>query len=294
MRSDYSQSADNYSISQKKSDQFQDKAGEIETPVLQTSYDQTHIRGSLNQEMIEQKQQNTQDQSEDGLNETNRETAEANDYEVHNLQNMTYEQALAFTGGFGLFQFFSTTLMISLFNAGSALFYGLTFLERRPRYLCQQEGQETWSSCKAEDICGQNLEYPNQWRIDYESTESYFNWVDPSNLNLTCVDDRLIGLIGSMYFLAWGAFSIITPNLADRFGRKWILFTVSVMQVICAILLQLSKSIYFTIGIYFLIGISASGRVTITTTYMSELVWNKHRIVVNTLLHVGDGFVMVF
>ena len=117
--------------------------------------------------------------------------------------------------------------------------------------------------------------------------------MDPSNLNLTCVDDRLIGLIGSMYFLAWGTFSIITPNLADRFGRKWILFTVSVMQVICALLLQLSKSIYFTIVVYFFIGISASGRVTITTTYMSELVWSKHRIAVNTLLHVGDGFVMV-
>lgn len=66
------------------------------------------------------------------MNDTNRETSEANDYAVQDTQKMTYEQALAFTGGFGLFQFFSTTLMISLFNAGSALFYGLTFLELRP------------------------------------------------------------------------------------------------------------------------------------------------------------------
>ena len=118
--------------------------------------------------------------------------------------------------------------------------------------------------------------------------------MDPANLNLTCVDDKLIGLIGSLYFLAWAIFSIITPYMSDRFGRKWILFALCSIQCVCLLLSQISKSIYFTVAVYFFIGVCASGRVTISTTYMNELVQERYRIVVTTLLNVGDGFIMVF
>lgn len=113
-------------------------------------------------------------------------------------------------------------------------------------------------------------------------------------MDLTCTEDKVIGLIGSMYFLAWALFSAIVPLLSDRFGRKWPLFGSMFLKAVCLLLLLQSKSIYFTIGIYFFVGVAAAGRVTISTTYMNEMVPEKYRVVVTTLLNVGDGFVMVF
>ena len=173
------------------------------------------------------------------------------------------------------------------------MIYGLNFLELLPQYQCLSD-DGAWTSCDKEQICGGSLTYEKDWRIDYSSDLSYHNWVDPSRLDLTCVDKKVIGLIGSMYFLSWSLFSIVTPMLSDRFGRKWPLFFSMFAQCICLTLTQLSTSIYFTIGVYFLVGICAAGRVTISTTYMNELVPENKRIIVTTMLNVGDGFVMVF
>lgn len=123
---------------------------------------------------------------------------------------------------------------------------------------------------------------------------SYHNWVDPSKLDLTCKEPSIIGLMGSMYFLAWAIFSMITPYLSDRFGRKWPLFISMFAQCICLLLLLISRDLNFTIALYFFIGICSSGRVTISTTYMNELVPEKNRVVVTTLLNTGDAFVMIF
>ena len=49
-----------------------------------------------------------------------------------------------------------------------------------------------------------------------------------------------------------------------------------------------------TIAVYFAVGMCTAGRVPIATTYMNELVPDDKRVIVTTLLNVGDGFVMVF
>lgn len=43
-----------------------------------------------------------------------------------------------------------------------------------------------------------------------------------------------------------------------------------------------------------MIGVSASGRIPVTTTYMNEVVPEKYKVVVTTALLVTDGFIMVF
>lgn len=60
------------------------------------------------------------------------------------------------------------------------------------------------------------------------------------------------------------------------------------------VLLLLSTNIYFSIGIFFVVGVCSAGRVTITTTYMNEMVPEKYMVIVTTLLNVLDAFVMVF
>ena len=52
-------------------------------------------------------------------------------------------------GGFGTFQFFSSALMIFLFNTGSSMIYGLNFLELLPQYQCLSD-DGAWTSCDKE------------------------------------------------------------------------------------------------------------------------------------------------
>ena len=101
--------------------------------------------------------------------------------------------------------------------------YGLDFLKKEPKYLCLQSNGNTgvWVSCPKDDICNPKLGYTkDMWKIDYSQPETYFNWYDPSQLDLTCVEKTTIGLIGSIYFFGFAGSAAIYPILADRFGRK--------------------------------------------------------------------------
>ena len=95
--------------------------------------------------------------------------------------------------------------------------YGLEFLEVYPDYECFISMK--WVNCDREHICTDHIP-KNEWRINYDSENSYHNWVDPGKLDLTCVDKNVIGLLGSAYFLGFAISSGITPNLADKYGRK--------------------------------------------------------------------------
>ena len=119
----------------------------------------------------------------------------------------------------------STIIFIALFNMGGQIVYGLTFMTVKPEYLCRSsEASPNWQACSSEQICDNNLVFQKQWIVDYESSDSYYNWVDPAKLDLTCVDDYVIGFIGSAYFFGWMIFSTFLPSLADIYGRKWLLF----------------------------------------------------------------------
>jgi MFS family permease len=58
------------------------------------------------------------------------------------------------------------------------------------------------------------------WRINYDSPKSYYNWVDPSMLDLTCVSSNIIGSLGSSFFIGFAISCSFVPRLADKFGRK--------------------------------------------------------------------------
>ena len=60
------------------------------------------------------------------------------------------------------------------------------------------------------------------------SPQSFNNWVSPKKLDLTCVDNGTIGMIGSMYFVGFAISSGIIPPLSDKIGRKSI-FMVSLI-----------------------------------------------------------------
>ena len=128
MRADIGASVGNNSSVAKSVTKYADAAQSNEMLIVD---DKDPLRGSLNENMyIEQNQE-------------------------YDDSKMTFEQALKMAGGFGRFQCFSTALMIFLFNTGSSLIYGMTFLELEPQYLCLQDGE--WQSCKSDYICSNDL-----------------------------------------------------------------------------------------------------------------------------------------
>ena len=60
--------------------------------------------------------------------------------------------------------------------------------------------------------------YKDQWKINYDSPNSYHNFVEM--LDLTCVPKNVIGFIGSAYFIGFAISAAIVPAIADNYGRK--------------------------------------------------------------------------
>ena len=77
-----------------------------------------------------------------------------------------------------------------------------------------------WYECKKEYICENNLQFGSEVRIDYDSRDSFHNWVAPDKLNLTCVGSVQQGAMGSFYFLGFAISCGIVPYIADLYGRK--------------------------------------------------------------------------
>lgn len=209
------------------------------------------------------------------------------------------------------------------FSTGGQIVYGLEFLEVYPDYKCRNDSisnhntlpfhqtikanhdidfdyqvdqvdqsQSNWFECDRDYICDNNLS-PEEWVIDYESPNSYHNWVDPGKLNLTCVDKRLIGSLGSVYFLGFAVSAGVTPYLSDQYGRKYPYFFSIFFQTISYALIILSKNIYLTIGCYLIVGLCAGGRVAIGTIYISEFLPKKYWALAITMKNVFDSSIMI-
>jgi len=67
-------------------------------------------------------------------------------------------------------------------------------------------------------------------------TEPIHGWAE--KLNLACVNNYKIGLIGGSYFVGWVLTLLIFGRLTDIYGRKWI------YRVNMAITLALYGAIY--------------------------------------------------
>ena len=75
----------------------------------------------------------------------------------------------------GIFQKYTFVASLLTFTAGSYMFYGLSFLQLFPTYICPDK-----DSCDHTDYCRD----PQNVKIDWNSTRSLDNWVE--KLNLAC------------------------------------------------------------------------------------------------------------
>ena len=156
---------------------------------------------------------------------------------------------------------------------GGWIVYGIVFLEliTEDAYECILPGTtDKWTSCdRQKDICDRKLP-KDKWRINYDTPRTYHNWVDPSELDLSCVEGSIIGLIGSAFFLGFAVSASFTPYLSDKYGRKKPYLTSLSLQTIAYVGIFFSTNLYFTIFGFFLVGLSSGGRCAIGTNYMNE------------------------
>jgi hypothetical protein len=85
-----------------------------------------------------------------------------------------YDKLLIEAGGFGRYQFISTTVFISGYALMGTVLYGMLFFELFPAYQCRLSQSDPWVSCTSDEIC--NNDYPEH-QVDWSNDESLHNWV---------------------------------------------------------------------------------------------------------------------
>ena len=174
--------------------------------------------------------------------------------------------------------------------------YGLTFLTALPQYECQSyyQGYSTyhWDKCERDEIC-EAKESDFRWRIDYEASTSYHNWVDPDVMDLTCVNKNAIGALGSAYFVGFAISAGVVPRLADKQGRRNPYIASLALHFIVYILICICKNVYLALFYYLLIGLCAGGRIVVGTMYINEFIPEKYRLWVTTFTGLTDSTTML-
>jgi MFS family permease len=133
-------------------------------------------------------------------------------------------------------------------------------------------------SCEPKDFCGNpSITYkPDYDLTHYKDGESkpLHNWTE--KLDLACVSDYKIGLIGSSYFIGWVCTLLIFPGLADYFGRKWIYRIALMVSFVLYAGIYFCQNINLMIGIMFCLGAFTTARISVGFVYMLEFVRVKH------------------
>lgn len=98
-----------------------------------------------------------------------------------------------------------------------------------------------------------------------------------------------------MFFAGWASTVLILPLLADKFGRKWIVFPCTVLMAIVMILMTfVSHSIDFTISLVFMAGMATSGTISAGYCYAQEFFTPKYKILYGFSYNSLEGIIYIF
>lgn len=175
-------------------------------------------------------------------------------------------------GGHGRFQNLALlTLIMATQSSGFAL-YNLAYLELMPSFSCNYIGSSQQFECQPSDFCGNpTIEYT----YDYSQRNSIHNWVE--KLSLTCRPGWQIGLLGSVYFMGWCCTLLWVPPLADKHGRKPVLFYGMLINLVALTLMIVTRSYLITLVSIFVQGAITTIRLPLISNYLVELVEIKWR-----------------
>ena len=197
--------------------------------------------------------------------------------------------------GCGKYQIMIYFIMLNATTVFSWILFDFAFLELMPQFNCQLDPNSPviTQDCSREQICQGSNQAVIPYSVDYSNKTSLHNWVE--QLDLVCVSDTKIGLIGSMFFAGWASTCLVLPPLADIYGRKWVFILSSATMAIAMNLMTfVSRSIDFTIALVFLAGMATSGLVSMGYCYTQEFFTPKYKILFGFSYNSYEGVVYIF
>ena len=123
-------------------------------------------------------------------------------------------------GGFNKFQIFAYIAIIVGMDGPNWFCYSIGYLIQKPDvYLCTYTDGITPPEdiCTVENICDGDPRIAS-WEADPNDSQTLNNW--QQQLDLTCVPNWKVGMIGGSTFLGWSLTLLWLPRLADQYGRK--------------------------------------------------------------------------
>ena len=193
-------------------------------------------------------------------------------------RNQKFDYMLTRIGGFGKFQWISTSSFILGISFGFFYFFPSALLEAEPVIECQNSTTDAWYPCNYTYWCeDQSIEK----RIVDDPT-SLDNWVERVD-GLDCASSTKKGWLGSSWFVGWVLSLIIIPRIADSIGR-WILYNVGQLITLVTFAIVLAcKDLNVMIVLWFFSGLATGIRMSMGYVYMQEFVPLKQQTIVGTL-----------
>mmetsp|Transcript_13168 Transcript_13168/g.9226 ORF Transcript_13168/g.9226 Transcript_13168/m.9226 type:complete len:178 (+) Transcript_13168:85-618(+) len=132
---------------------------------------------------------------------------------IEELKQNKFDNLLIKYGNFGRFQWLTTIVMFFGIRCVDFFVLSFAFFELFPDFMCTGTDGVTYE-CTAKDWCAD----PTITYTIVQNDILFDNWVN--RLDLYCMSQGSIGLIGSLFFAGWASSLLIFPPIADRYGRR--------------------------------------------------------------------------
>ncbi len=96
-----------------------------------------------------------------------------------------------------------------------------------------------------------------------------------------------------MFFLGWTLSCLILPRLADTYGRRPLVLIFSWFSVLVYLGLLLSRSLELTIALFFLLGLTCTGKSSTGYVYLMELIGAKWQAWASVYMMLLDSITMI-
>jgi MFS family permease len=166
--------------------------------------------------------------------------------------------------------------------------YALTYYELMPPggFQCLDATANEWYPCEPYQFC--DMQPRPEYKIDYSDKRNLHNWVD--KLDLACVKNETVGMIGSSFFTGWAVTSLWLPGLGDVYGRLPIFRICMVVYFLAICAIYACFNVWFMIAINFVMGAASSARIGMGVVFMQEFVPTRYDTFVPTLWSFIDAF----
>ena len=178
-------------------------------------------------------------------------------------------------------------------SSPSWFIYEIGYLTQAPdAYVCTYTDGVTPSTdiCTQANICDGDSRIAT-WEADPDSEKTLYNW--QQKLDLTCVDDWKIGMIGASLFIGWCVTLLWLPALADKKGRKNIFWLGMTIDLLLYTGLMITDSLAVMITLYFTFGMMCSIRINVGYIYLMECLPKKAQTPVTSGWNVQEAMIYV-